>query len=112
MRPGYQTRLQRGDIFGEVSALSRYPHSTDLVALTELRCVVLPTPTLRRLKNDVDAFGEMIDRLYLERTLDVHLARVDLFAGLPVEVRRALRASAELCSYFPNQEIVAQGEDV
>ena len=110
LKPGYQARLQKGDIFGEVSALSRYPHSTDIVALTELRCVILPTPTLRRLKNEVDAFGETVDRLYVERTLDVHLARVDLFAGLPVEVLKALRDSAELCSYSPNQEIVGQGE--
>ncbi len=110
LKPGYQARLQQGDIFGEVSALSRYPHSTDVVALTELRCVILPTPTLRRLKNDVDAFAETVDRLYVERTLDVHLARVDLFAGLPVEVLKALRDSAELCSYSPNQEIVGQGE--
>jgi CRP-like cAMP-binding protein/Fe-S-cluster-containing hydrogenase component 2 len=110
VRPGYQARLQKGDIFGEVSALSRYPHSTDLVALSDLRCVVLSTPTLRRLKNDIDAFGETIDRLYLERTLDVHLARVDLFSGLPSDVRRALRDTAELCSFFPNQEIAAQGE--
>ena len=66
---------------------------------TDLRCVVLPTPLLRRLKNDVDAFGEMVDRLYIERTLDVHLARVDLFAGLPDDVRQAIRESAELCSF-------------
>ncbi|MBA2260425.1 MAG: cyclic nucleotide-binding domain-containing protein [Acidobacteria bacterium] len=109
-RPGYQARLQAGDIFGEVSALSRYPHATDVVAVTALRCVVLPTPVLRRLKNEVDAFGEMIDRLYVERTLDVHLARVELFAGLPAEVRSALRASAELVSFSPNQEIAAQGD--
>jgi len=110
VRPGYQARLQKGDIFGEVSALSRYPHATDVVALSELRCFVLPARVLRRLKNDVEAFGEMVDRVYVERTLDVHLARVDLFAGLPVAVRNALRAGAELCSYVPNQEIIAQGD--
>ncbi|HJR61913.1 MAG TPA: cyclic nucleotide-binding domain-containing protein [Vicinamibacterales bacterium] len=108
-RPGYEARLQPGDIFGEVSALSRYPHATDVVALTDMRCVVLSTPVLRRLKNEVDAFGEMVDNLYVERTLDIHLARVDLFAGLPPEVRKALRAGAELLRFSPNQEIVAQG---
>jgi len=109
-RPGYQVRLLPGDIFGEVSALSRYPHATDVVAITELHCIVIPTPLLRRLKNEVEPFGEMLDRIYVERTLDVHLARVDLFAALPADVREALRAEAELCSFFPNQPIVAQGE--
>jgi Fe-S-cluster-containing hydrogenase component 2 len=52
----------------------------------------------------------MVDRLYVERTLDVHLARVDLFAGLPLEIRQALRQTAELCSYSPGQEIAAQGD--
>jgi CRP-like cAMP-binding protein/Fe-S-cluster-containing hydrogenase component 2 len=109
-RAGYQTHLRPGDIFGEVSALSRYPHATDVVAVTPMCCVVLPTPILRRLKNEVEAFGEMIDRLYVERTLDVHLARVELFAGLPADVRNALRASAELLSFSPNQEIARQGD--
>jgi CRP-like cAMP-binding protein/Fe-S-cluster-containing hydrogenase component 2 len=109
-RPGYQTRLQPGDVFGEVSALSRYPHATDVVAMTEMRCIVLPTPVLRRLKSEVDAFGEMIDRLYVERTLDIHLARVELFAGLPADIRKGLRDRAELVSFVPNQEIAAQGD--
>lgn len=109
-RPGYQARLGPGDVFGEVSALSRYPHAADVVAVTDMRCIVLPTPTLRRLQTGVDAFGEMIDRLYVERTLDVHLARVDLFAGLPFDVRKALRDGSELLSFAPSQEIAAQGE--
>ena len=110
MGPGVQAFLQQGDIFGEVSALSRYPHATDVVAVSTMKCVVIPTPVLRRLKNDVDAFGEMIDRLYVERTLDTHLARVDLFSGLPADVRASLRANAELLSFAPNQQIVAQGD--
>ncbi len=110
VRPGYEARLKKGDIFGEVSALSRYPHAVDIVALSALRCVVLPTPVLRRLKTEVDAFGETVDRLYVERTLDVHLSRVDLFAGLPPEVRTALRSAAELLQFDPDQAIVDQGE--
>ena len=67
---------------------------------------------LRRLKNDIDAFGEMIDRLYVECTLNTHFARVDLFSGLPADVRASLRANAELLSFAPNQQIVAQGATV
>ena len=40
----------------------------------------------------------------------LHLARVDLFAGLPAEVRRRFATHAELCSFSPNQPIVAQGD--
>jgi CRP-like cAMP-binding protein/Fe-S-cluster-containing hydrogenase component 2 len=112
VRPGGESRLEAGAIFGEISALSRYPHSSDVVALTEMRCAVLPTPVLRRLMSEVEAFGELIDRLYVERTLDEHLTRVELLAALPKESRDALRANAELLQFAPGDAIVAQGDPV
>jgi CRP-like cAMP-binding protein len=39
-------RLSRGDVFGELSALTDQPPSADVVAETMLRCFVIPGPQL------------------------------------------------------------------
>ena len=38
--------LSRGDVFGELSALTDQPPSADVVATTMLRCFVIPGPQL------------------------------------------------------------------
>jgi CRP-like cAMP-binding protein len=42
----------RGDFFGEVSALTGEPPTADVVAVTMLRCLVIPGPQLERLLLD------------------------------------------------------------
>jgi CRP-like cAMP-binding protein len=42
-----RTRFGRGDVFGEVSVLLEAPPTADLVALTPLRCLVIPGPDLK-----------------------------------------------------------------
>jgi CRP-like cAMP-binding protein len=39
-------KLSRGDVFGELAALTDQPPSADVVATTILRCVVIPGPQL------------------------------------------------------------------
>src|SRR4029078_6323662 len=41
-----RAKLARGDFFGEVSALTGEPPTTDVVAVTMLRCLVIPAPQL------------------------------------------------------------------
>ena len=41
------SRISRGDFFGELSILLGDRPSADIVALTPLRCLVLPAPELR-----------------------------------------------------------------
>ena len=45
-------RLGRGDFFGEISALTDDPPTTDVVAVTILRCLVIPAQQLERLLLD------------------------------------------------------------
>jgi CRP-like cAMP-binding protein len=42
-----RARLARGDFFGEISALLGEPPSADVVALTPLRCLLLPGTQLQ-----------------------------------------------------------------
>jgi CRP-like cAMP-binding protein len=39
-------RLGRGEFFGEISALTGEPPNADVVAVTLLRCLVIPSPEL------------------------------------------------------------------
>lgn len=51
-----RVRLQRGDFFGEISALTDEPPTADVVAVTILRCLVIPGPQLERLLLDRPQF--------------------------------------------------------
>jgi CRP/FNR family cyclic AMP-dependent transcriptional regulator len=42
-------RLGRGEFFGEISALTGEPPTADVVAVTMLRCLVIPAAQLERL---------------------------------------------------------------
>ena len=44
-----RAKLTHGDFFGEVSTLTGEPPTTDVVAVTMLRCLVIPGPQLEQL---------------------------------------------------------------
>src|SRR5207237_8955690 len=76
--------LEAGEVFGEMSALSRYPLSTDIVARTDVQCLLIRTSALRLMfkQKDLAEFKKLIDTRYRERTLSFHLKSVGLFAHL------------------------------
>jgi CRP-like cAMP-binding protein len=49
-------KLTRGDFFGEISALTGEAPTADVVAVTMLRCLVIPGPQLERLLLDRPQF--------------------------------------------------------
>jgi len=44
-----RVKLMRGDFFGEISALTGDPPTADVVAVTMLRCLVIPATQLEKL---------------------------------------------------------------
>jgi CRP/FNR family transcriptional regulator, cyclic AMP receptor protein len=60
-------RLGRGDFFGEISALTGEPPTTDVVAVTILRCLVIPAQQLERLVLDRPQFALRLLRLEARR---------------------------------------------
>jgi CRP-like cAMP-binding protein/Fe-S-cluster-containing hydrogenase component 2 len=109
-RPGERVLLEAGEVFGELSAMSRYPVSADVVARTETRCLLIRTPALRMLlkQKPLADFKQMIDERYRARSLATHLRNVELFAELDAGIISQLQQAAELLSFEPGQEIVSQ----
>ncbi|MBI4264113.1 MAG: cyclic nucleotide-binding domain-containing protein [Acidobacteria bacterium] len=111
LRPGDRAMLGPGEIFGEGSALSRYPIATDIVAAAEVRCLLIRTPALRAMFDQPEfaSFKEAFDQRYRERTLRNHLRRVPLFRDVGDEALDQVAREAELVSFKPGRVIVEQG---
>ena len=109
-RPGERVLLEPGEIFGELSALSRYPVSADVVACTQTRCLLIRTPALRMLlkQKPLASFKQMVDERYRTRSLSTHLRNVELFAELDGSIIAGLQRSAELVSFEPGAQIIEQ----
>jgi CRP-like cAMP-binding protein/Fe-S-cluster-containing hydrogenase component 2 len=106
---GERVILEKGELFGEISALSRYPVSATVRAESDVECVLLRTPALRMMQRSSKTFKEYVDRRYRERTLAAHLVSVSLFSGCDPEFIERLKAKVELLSFEPGEVIVEQG---
>jgi CRP-like cAMP-binding protein/Fe-S-cluster-containing hydrogenase component 2 len=108
---GGDVLLDAGEVFGEMSALSRYPISADIVAQSDVLCLIIRTNGLRLMfkQKELADFKKMIDDRYRERTLSTHLRGVSLFADLDQASINRLRKNAELVSFEPGAQIVEQG---
>ncbi|MGH9364597.1 MAG: cyclic nucleotide-binding domain-containing protein [Thermoanaerobaculia bacterium] len=109
LKSGDVVLLDRGEIFGEISALSRYPVSATVRARSAVSCLMIRTPALRLLQRAAPKFKEFVDRRYRDRTLASHLRRVGLFAACEERFLRELKDRVELVSFEPGQLIVEEG---
>ena len=109
IRTGEVAFLERGEIFGEISALSRYPVSATVRAGSEVFCLLIRTPALRMLQRSAPEFKEFVDARYRARALTTHLKRVELFAECGEDFLRELKDRVDLVSFEPGQLIVEEG---
>lgn len=109
MKRGESVLLEAGEIFGEISALSRYPVSATVRAHTDIECLLIRTPALRILQRSAPKFRDFVDRRYRERTLTTHLRHVGLFAGCDEFLIRRLKQKVELVSFEPGELIAGEG---
>jgi CRP-like cAMP-binding protein/Fe-S-cluster-containing hydrogenase component 2 len=109
VKPGGRTVLGPGEIFGEISALSRYPISATVRAETRLRLLQLRLPALRMLSASSKEFKKFLDSRYRERTLARHLRSVALFTDVDERVIETIKEKAELVSFEPGQKIAEEG---
>jgi CRP-like cAMP-binding protein/Fe-S-cluster-containing hydrogenase component 2 len=105
--------FQRGDWFGEASALSNCPALTTVRAEAPLVLAVFDQRLFTRLRLDLagSVFTESIDRRYRERYLPLHLRVAPLFAGLGADPERLQRVTrnAAIVPAEKGKEIAVQG---
>jgi CRP-like cAMP-binding protein/Fe-S-cluster-containing dehydrogenase component len=109
IKRGERAILEKGEIFGEISALSRYPVSATARACSEVECLMIRTPALRILQRGAPKFKEFVDRRYRARSLSTHLRSVGLFAGCSDDFLRGLKDRVELVSFEPGELIAEEG---
>jgi Fe-S-cluster-containing hydrogenase component 2/CRP-like cAMP-binding protein len=111
VRAGARTAIDAGGIFGEGSALSRYPLAADIDAATDVTCLFIRTAALRAMFDlpELTAFKAAFDRDYKERTLRAHLQRCELFANAGAAIIETLISRAELVAFKPGTAIAVEG---
>ena len=111
LSPDEDVLLEAGEVFGEMSALSRYPISADVFARTDVTCLLIRAAALRMMfkQKELAGFKRMIDERYRSRTLANQLRSVELFVGLDEDTIASLQLTAELTSYEPGAVIVQEG---
>ncbi|HWX23460.1 MAG TPA: cyclic nucleotide-binding domain-containing protein [Vicinamibacteria bacterium] len=109
LEDGTRVILTRGELFGEISALSRYAVSADVRAETEVRLLKIRLRGLKALMAVSKDFKKALDTRYRERALVSHFRQVGIFEDLPQAFIDSLRNSAELVSFEPGQIVVEEG---
>jgi len=109
---GSGARLGKGELFGEIGALSGWPQSVTARATNRCQLVQIRIPALRAMKRKSPALKKRLDALYRERALLDQLKTTPLFSHCSDLFLSAIKEVVELRSCEPGETIVGQGEPV
>lgn len=104
--------LGRGELFGEIGAMSGWPQSVTARCLTDCKLVQIRVPALRMMKRKSRALSDRLDGIYRRRSLAAQLKTTPLFADCSEAFLAELEATVELVSCEPGEALVRQGEPV
>jgi CRP-like cAMP-binding protein/Fe-S-cluster-containing hydrogenase component 2 len=104
-----RTLLGPGELFGEISALSRYPVSATVRAEQPLKVLRIQLRGLKTLMQTSKEFKKFLDTRYRERALRSHLQQVDLFSALDIATLEKLKEKVDLLAFEQGQVIVQEG---
>ena len=102
--------LGKGEMFGEMSCLSRAPRSATIIAKTDCVLLEILRNMYERLQNG-KTFKARAEQNYRNRALAGHLHNVGIFESLPDEGIERLKNSCELLTVEPGKAIITEGED-
>ena len=105
--------LQAGEIFGESSAISRYPVSADVIAITDSLCLLISGYALNTIlskQKELAEFNKSVQERYRSRTLGTHLRQISLFAGLSDDLIARIVERAQFVKFDPPELLRVKGE--
>ncbi len=109
---GKGARLNAGEIFGEIGAMSGWPQSVTARTVTECTLVQIRVPALRLMKRKSSSLKSRVDKLYRERTLASQLKLTPLFRGCDDAFIQSISQKVDLISCEPDEVIAKEGEPV
>jgi CRP-like cAMP-binding protein/Fe-S-cluster-containing dehydrogenase component len=104
-----QAPMHEGELFGEMSCLSRVPRSATVVANQDCYLLEMLRNILDQVRRDPN-FKEKTDRIYRQRALGPQLRRFSIFGHLTEEQFSQLRQRVELVTFSPGQVIFSEGD--
>ncbi|MBI4866141.1 MAG: cyclic nucleotide-binding domain-containing protein [Candidatus Wallbacteria bacterium] len=105
-----KAQIVEGDLFGEMTCMSRYPRSATVRASEDCEMLEMLANILSLLLKN-PAFKEKADRNYRERALDGHLRSIPILKELSAEFIDHLRSRVELIHYDPGELVFRQGDE-
>lgn len=90
---GKSVSLSVGEIFGELSALTRTPRSATVVANSSMRVLEIRWQGFRELLKSAPQLKRHVETLYRQNSLKAHLREIDLLKHLSSEVLDAVAAA-------------------
>lgn len=99
--------LKPGEMFGEMSCLSRAPRSATVTARTNCVLLEILRPMYEKLLAS-KTFKAKTDEKYRDRALANHLRNVAIFDGLPEAAIERLRTTCEFVTVEPGQVIIKE----
>ena len=97
----YKTvQLHDGEFFGEIAALGRTPRTATIFADDDgVELLEIKWQGLRDIRNHAPEIRDHIDRIYRERSLNIHLRETPMFSHLTNEQLEAVAAETQFKSF-------------
>lgn len=104
------SKLHRGDLFGEISALFKTPRVSDVIATKPSVLLEIPGEVLEKIVTSRSELLDMVLDLYKQRVTDTAIRSVSAFRGLDEEIITKLVAESSLVSIPAGAMLVKEGE--
>ncbi len=109
----YETRqaaIYAGEVFGEMSCLTRQPRSATVVADEQCYALEILRNVLDQMRKDPQ-YKQQSEQKYRDRVLEGHLRHLSLFSLFSPEQFRSIAGRVELTEYPPGAVLWDEGDD-
>lgn len=96
--------MYEGELFGEMSCMTRMPRSATVRAERDLYLLEMLGNVLDMIRRD-DGYRELADRVYRERAMNLQLRTLPIIGALPPDLFRRIQERAELVTYEPGSVV-------